>query len=181
MHRPSSSARSNSFSRVSPLALSIAALVATLAALTLLTTSADAKKKSGFKTGTYSASGDVTFRFKVFKGTCYSNSAKKKLTGYCFKGLDNPKLQMDCPEGPDNQSDYEDLASIPANVYIPKSGKLNATLNSYWSSGKIAAVTEFKLMLGRKGKGSGSISKSAVMLAGDGECVSGPKSFSAKK
>lgn len=145
-------------------------------------------KSSGFKTGVYKATGGVTFSFKVAKGTCYSQTKKKQLKGYCLKMRDRPRAMMDCPDVQGAVKDHEELLSLPSNVHIPSNGRFNATLPSYTtpSASKPATLigeTKFSLKLGRTGRGSGSISSwsdetsSTVTV----RCETGTRNYSAKR
>jgi hypothetical protein len=143
---------------------------------------ATAKKSSGFKTGTYKASGDVSFKFKVYKGTCYADGGKKK-TGYCLSGIGSPpKLQMDCQDVKDGVSDHEEFAFLPNQKYIPSSGKIRIKFKNTVRADEFDVHT-FNLDLGRSGKGSGSLSmdqqvKSISVIS---TCTSGKKKFTVKK
>lgn len=160
---------------------SVKLLALALLALAVLAVPAGAKKSSGFKTGTYKATGDVSFKFKVYKGTCYDDKLKKK-TGYCLSGLSTPKLQLDCPDVTDGVKDHEGLAFIPNQKYIPSSGKLRIKYRNPVRTGEYDDYT-FNLDLGKKGKGSGSLSLDSTVksISVTSTCKSGEQKFSAKK
>lgn len=145
-------------------------------------------KSKGFKTGVYTATGDVTFTFKVKKGTCYSQAKKKQLRGYCLTMRDLPRVAMNCPDVAGAVKDHETNVSLPSGVHIPNSGRLNSTLKQYTTptSTKPATLigeTKFSLKLGRKGKASGSLTtwedetSSTVTV----RCESGTKKYTAKR
>lgn len=161
---------------------SLKLLALALLAFAVMAVPAAAKKASGFKTGTYKATGDVAFKFKVYKGTCYADGGKKK-TGYCLSGLGSaPKLQMDCQDVKDGVSDHEEFASLPNQKYIPSSGKIRIKFTNPVRTDEFDTHT-FNLDLGKKGKGSGSLSldqqvKSISVIS---TCTSGKKKFTVKK
>lgn len=152
-----------------------------VAMLTVLAAPSSAKKK-GFKTGTYTASGDIAFKFTIKKAACstYGGGAPKQ--GYCFSGFGDPKHAMDCPEGSGMQPDYSDYVTFPYNVRIPSSGRLSVTMYSYFSQDVIAGTTWFNIKLGRNGKASGSVKKDAVTTWGTpATCTTGELKFTAKR
>jgi hypothetical protein len=157
-------------------------LALALLALAIVAVPAGAKKKSGFKTGTYTASGDVSFKFKVYKGTCYADGGKKK-TGYCLSGWGpSPKLQMKCQVIEDGVKDHEEFAFIPNQKYIPSSGKIRIKATNPVRTDEFDVHT-FNLDLGKKGKGSGSLQmdqqvKSISVIS---TCTSGKQKFTVKK
>ncbi|MGH2960110.1 MAG: hypothetical protein ACRDKE_10940 [Solirubrobacterales bacterium] len=156
-------------------------LALALLALSVIAVPAGAKKSSGFKSGTYKATGDVEFKFKVYKGTCYASGGKKK-SGYCLSGLSTPKLQLDCPEIEDGVKDHEGLAFIPNQKLIPSSGKLRIKVTNPVREGEFDVHT-FNLDLGKKGKATGSLSLESTVKSTSvtSTCVSGKKKFTAKK
>jgi hypothetical protein len=161
---------------------SLKLLALALLAFAVIVVPAGAKKSSGFKTGTYKATGAVAFSFKVYKGTCYDNSNKKK-TGYCLSGFGSrPKIQLDCPDVNDGVKDHEGFAFIPNQKYIPSSGKVRIKGHNPVRTGEYDDYT-FNLDLGKKGKGSGSLSFDSTVksISVTSTCVSGVLKFSAKK
>jgi hypothetical protein len=161
---------------------SLKLLAIALLAFAVLAVPATAKKKSGFKTGTYKATGDVSFKFKVYKGTCYADKGKKK-TGYCLSGFGSPpKLQMICQVVEDGVKDHEEFAFIPNQKYIPSSGKIRIKATNPVRTDEFDTHT-FNLDLGKDGKASGSLQmdqqvKSISVIS---TCSSGKKKFTAKK
>jgi hypothetical protein len=159
---------------------SLTLLALALLAFAILAAPATAKKK-GFKTGLYKATGDVSFKFKVYEGSCYDGGKKK--TGYCLSGFGPaPKLQMICQKVPDGVSDHEEFAFIPNQRYIPSSGKIRIKGKNPVREDEFDEYT-FNLDLGKKGKGSGSLSfnqqvKSISVIS---TCASGKKKFTVKK
>lgn len=150
-------------------------------AIALAVAPASAKKKSGFKTGTYKATGDVAFKFKVYKGTCYSKGKKK--AGYCVSGIGSPpQLALDCPDVKDGVRDHTSLGFVPNQRYLPKSGKIkisfrNPVRTDEWDDHR------FTLTVKKNGRASGSMSLSATVksLKVQSTCLSGVKKFSAKR
>ena len=159
-----------------------ALLVLCLALAVAIVPSAAAKKKSGFKTGTYKATGDVAFKFKVYKGTCYASGGKKK-TGYCFKGFQSPpKVTVDCPDVKDGVKDHEAFLFIPDQKFIPKSGKFTIKSRNTHREGEWDDHY-FKITLKKNGRatGEGSITSTVKSLKVQSTCPSGVKKWSAKK
>ncbi|MBJ7354400.1 MAG: hypothetical protein JHC98_06205 [Thermoleophilaceae bacterium] len=157
-------------------------LALALLALAIVAVPATAKKSSGFKTGTYKATGDVSFKFKVYKGTCYADGGKKK-TGYCLSGIGSPpKLQMDCPDVKDGVKDHEAFAFLPNQKHIPSSGKIRIKFTNPVRTDEFDVHT-FNLDLGKKSKGSGSLSmdQQVKSIAVISTCTSGKKKFTVKK
>ncbi len=156
-------------------------LTLALLAFALVAVPALAKKKT-FKTGTYTATGDVSFKFKIYKGTCYDAKFKKK-SGYCFKGFQGPPtIAMKCDVVPDGVNDHEETAFIPDQKLLSSSGKISVSFKNPIRTDEWDQHT-FKITIGSKGKASGSVElvqqvKSLKVIS---MCRSGKLKFTAKK
>ncbi|MBJ7458507.1 MAG: hypothetical protein JHD02_04895 [Thermoleophilaceae bacterium] len=158
--------------------LRLIALALLCAALLVVPASA---KKSTFKTGTYTATGGVAFKFKIYKGFCYDAKGKKK-EGFCFSGLGTPQVKLDCPEVEDGPKDREGLAFLPNQKLLSSTGKIRIKFRNPVRTGEYDDHT-FNLDLGKKGRGSGSLSLESTVksIAVTSTCKSGKLAFSAKK
>lgn len=157
------------------------ALIVLALAVVVAAVPATAAKKSGFKTGTYKASGDVAFKFKVYKGTCYSKGKKK--TGYCLSGINPPpKVIVDCPDVADGVKDHEATLFIPNQAYIPTSGKITIKARNPHREGEWDDHY-FKVTVKKNGRatGEGSITSTVKSLKVQSTCPSGVKKWTAKK
>jgi hypothetical protein len=160
-------------------------LTACLLVAAVFAAPADAKKKqSGPKTGMYTATSAVgSFKFKIYKGSCYVSLTRKKKTGYCISGWsDTPKVALDCPDVKDGPSDTEAFITVPNQAYLPASGKLKLTWSNAYRVGE-SSTSRFNLKLGKTGKGSGDFSVSEVIksLKVTSTCSSAVVKFTAKK
>lgn len=161
---------------------SLKLLAIALFSFALIAVPATAKKKSGFKTGTYKATGDVAFKFKVYKGTCYDAKFKKK-SGYCVSGIGSPpKLKLDCPEVEDGVKDHESFGFVPNQKLLSSTGKIRVKFTNPVRKDEFDMHT-FNLDLGRKGKGSGSMSLTAQVksISVISTCKTGKLKFNVKK
>lgn len=153
-----------------------------IAVLALAAPTAGAAKK-GFKTGTYTASGDVSFKFKVYKGTCQYTSTKKR-SGYCLSGISStaPRLQMICPVVQGGVKNFEEFAFLPNQKWIPKSGKIRMKFTNPIRQDESDTHT-FNLTLKKNGRASGNLSLSAQRksISVISTCESGVKNFTAKR
>lgn len=158
------------------------ALIVLALAVVVAAVPATAAKKSGFKTGTYKATGDVSFKFKVYKGTCYASGGKKK-SGYCFKGFQAPpKVTVDCPDVQDGVKDHEATLFIPDQKYIPSNGKFSVKFRNPHREGEWDDHY-FKIALKKNGRasGEGSVTSTVKSLKVQSTCPSGVKKWTAKK
>lgn len=152
-----------------------------LLALTLIAVPATAKKKKTYKTGTYTATGDVSFKFKIYKGTCYGNGKKK--SGYCLSGFQGaPKISMKCDVVADGVKDHEEFGFIPNQALLSSSGKISISFKNPVRTDEWDQHT-FKITVGSKGSASGSVElvqqvKSIKVIS---MCRSGKLKFTAKK
>lgn len=157
-------------------------LITVLAVFAIATTPASAASK-GFKTGTYTASGDVSFKFKVYKGSCYHSGTKKR-SGYCLSGISSttPKLQMICPQVQGGVKDFQAFAFLPNQKWIPKSGKIRIKFTNPIRTDETDTHT-FNLTLKKNGRASGNLSLSAQRksISVVSTCESGVKNFTAKR
>jgi hypothetical protein len=159
--------------------LTITAL--SLIALAGITSDTTAKKKT-IKTGTYSATGDVSFKFKIYKGSCYDDKLKKK-SGFCLSGFgDRPKFTVDCPDVKDGVSDHEAFGFIPNQKLLSKTGKIRVDFVNPIRTGESEQFT-FNIDVGTNGKASGnlSVTETVKSLSVTSVCPSGKKKFTAKK
>lgn len=159
------------------------AFAAALLVIALAVAPADAKKKTGFKTGTYKATGTgVNFKFKVYKGTCYVKGTKKK-TGYCLSGFGpSPTLALDCPDVEGGVKDHTGTGFVPNQKYIPSDGKIKISFRNPVRAGEYDDH-KFTLSLGRKGSGSGTIRLDSTVKSSTttSTCTSGTLKYKAKK
>lgn len=151
-----------------------------LLALSLIAVPAIAKKKT-IKTGIYTATGDVSFKFKIYKGTCYAKGKKK--SGFCISGFQGaPKIKMKCDAVPDGVKDHEEFGSVPNQALLSSKGKYEITYKNPVRTDEFDVHT-FKIAVGTNGKASGSIQldqqvKSIKVIS---NCTSGKLKFTAKK
>lgn len=151
------------------------------AAALVLSVPAGAAKK-GFKTGTYKASGDVAFKFKVYKGSCYVSSRKKK-NGYCVSGIGSPpQVTVDCPDVPGGVRDHQTLTFVPNQKYLPSSGKIKISFRNTTRADEWDDHT-FNLTVKKNGRASGSLSVTSTVksISVQSTCPSGVKKFTAKR
>lgn len=154
--------------------------VVALAALVLSVPAGAAKK--GFKTGTYTATGDVSFKFKIYKGSCYHSGSKKK-KGYCVSGIGSPpRVPVDCPEVSGGVKDHEATAFVPNQKYLPSSGKIKISFRNEVRTDEWDDHT-FNLTVKRNGRASGSLSVTSTVksISVQSTCPSGVKKFTAKR
>ena len=154
-------------------------MLAAVAALSL--TVAPASAKSGPQTGTYRATGDISFRFSVKKDACPPGTPANKIY-YCFFGIDDPQHLMDCPDQAGYQPDYSDYISFPYNYRIPRNGRIVNVGKGYFSTGVVATTTEFHVKIKRNGKASGWVKKDAITTWGPpATCTTGKLTFTATR
>lgn len=140
-----------------------------------------AAAKSGPKTGTYKASGDIEFRFTVTKEECRLPKGKL-VKGYCLTGIDEPLATVDCPSGEGYQPDYNDYPIFPYLTKIPKNGKLNWSSTTYFASGDEAGKNYFSIKVKRNGTAKGWLRKENVSTWGiPTTCSTGQLKFTAKR
>lgn len=156
-------------------------LTLSLLALALIAGPATSKKKT-FKTGTYTATGDVSFKFKIYKGTCYDGKGKKK-SGYCLSGFQGPpKITVKCDVVPDGVKDHEEYGFVPNQKLLSSTGKINVSFKNPVRTDEWDQHT-FNITVGSKGSASGSVQldqqvKSIKVIS---MCRSGKLKFTAKK
>lgn len=150
-------------------------------ALAVFAVPAGAAKK-GFKTGTYKATGAVTFSFKIYKGSCYRKG--KKRSGYCVSGTGStrPRLQMKCPVIEDGRKDYESFGFVPNQFWIPSSGKVRIKVTNPVRTDEEDRYT-FNLNLKRNGRATGNMSQTSDVksISVKSTCASGVQKFTAKR
>lgn len=160
---------------------SLKLLVLALLALAVVAVPAGAKKAT-YKTGTYTATGDVSFKFKIYKGSCYDAKFKKK-SGYCFSGFGGPpKIKLKCPVVENGVKDYEDFAFIPNQKLISSTGKIRMKGTNPVRTDEFDSWT-FNLDLAKNGKASGSLSQTSQVksISVISTCASGKLKFTAEK
>lgn len=150
-----------------------AIFLAMFAIIGLTVPPAGAAKKKAFKTGTYKATGGVSFEFRVQKNQCHNELLQIK-RGYCFNSDSNGGwVNMDCP---DPYVDDTTRFFVPSNIVIPRSGKIN--FKSDESDDSRDALV-FKMTLKTNGRATGSVSLTSLLHPRG--CTSGKLSFSAKR
>lgn len=171
-------------------------LLAVVLATTLVVVPAQAKKKKGFKTGTYTATlqysssdgtfGNTTFKFKVYKGVCYKQKSGSlvKVNGYCLSGKGpTPSIPLDCPDVPDGPADTTGFVFMPNQAWIsPKTGKFhisfrNQTHGEDWEQ----LTTNIKLKRNGKASGDFQITEQISSVKATSVCNSKQYSFTAKR
>lgn len=154
--------------------------VACAAALALSVPAGAAKK--GFKTGTYTATGAVAFKFKIYKGSCYATGSKKK-KGYCVSGVGSPpRVAVDCPDIEGGVKDHTATAFIPNQKYLPKSGKIRISARNPIRTDEWDDLT-FNLKVKNNGRASGDLSVTSTVKSStvQSTCPSGVLKFTAKR
>lgn len=158
-------------------------IVLAIVCVTVLALSASAgAAKKGFKTGTYTAKGDVSFKFKIYKGSCYHSGSKKK-TGFCVSGIGSPpRVPVDCPDVPGGVKDHEASTFIPNQKYLPSSGKIKISFRNPIRTDEWDDHT-FNLTVKKNGRASGSLSVTSTVKSStvQSTCPSGVKKFTAKR
>ncbi|MGB0872705.1 MAG: hypothetical protein ACPGYP_06160 [Solirubrobacterales bacterium] len=162
---------------------SVVILAITVAVFAIFTAPSSAAKK-GFKTGTYKAKSSAgSFKFKIYKGSCYVKLTSRKRRGYCLSGKGFiPQVNIVCPDVPNGPNDYMSNPLMPNQAWLPRNGKLN-WINKGFHNGDEAYKYVFKLKLRRNGRASGSFSvtEETSSLKVKSTCKSATYRFSAKR
>lgn len=159
-----------------------------IATVAISAPTAVAAKKKTFKTGTYTATGDIAFKFTVRKAEraiCASAGGPLvTINPLCFKSVSVPPISVPCPQEPNVDFVTPDPVRFVDEWNISRYGKVDATLEPLTQLADPVVVSKFKLALTKDGRATGSYS---VTIDNSDDtvnpyvCRSGKMSFSAKR